>query len=107
MSKTTIYTNVMLTVIAALLCILAFNSTRKSPDSASARIQDVNIVGASKSVPVALDYAASRGAPLEVTVTGTSRVSLSLPPSGDGPLGPLDVRLVGSTAICRLVTNQP
>jgi hypothetical protein len=97
MNKTMTYTNLMLTIIAALLCALAFESSTKSSGAGSTHVQDVNIVSVSKSLPVALDSAASRGVPLDVTVVGNSKVFVSNLSNQQAPIGPLDVRLIGST----------
>jgi hypothetical protein len=107
MNKSTAYANVMLTIIAALLGILAFRIGQKSTDAASVHILDVNIVSASKSLPVSIDSATSQGVPLEVKIVGTSKVVLSNPAKGGAPLGSLDVRLIGSAGSLPVVVMNP
>ncbi|MES2695782.1 MAG: hypothetical protein V4773_20075 [Verrucomicrobiota bacterium] len=100
-----LYSNVVLTVIAALLAVIAFRPAPQpvavvsSPAVEASRTIDVNIVGVSKKLPV--DFTELKAAPLDVNFAGGP-----LPVSVAG--GPLAVTIAGvNKEIPVVVTGAP
>lgn len=87
MNKSTLYTNILLSVIAALLGVIAYRGGGTTVVSAGGPTGplDVNIVSTAKDLPV--------------MISGATKTA---------PTGPLEVKLVGSTFdLPVVVKNQP
>jgi len=113
MNKPLLYSNIVSTVIAALLAVIAF---RLTPPAAMSRAMDVNIVGSTKSLPITVDFAELRktplpvsvgAAPLPVTIAGASTDLPVIVTAAAKPSKPMEVKIVGaSEALPVTVTNK-
>lgn len=100
MNKSLVYSNVMLTVIAALLGVIAF---RIAPLPMASGPMQVTVVGATKSLPVTFDSAELRKAPLPVTVDFAELRKTPL--AVTLPAGPLPVAIAGAPLKVTLGTD--
>jgi hypothetical protein len=101
--KTDLYNKIMLTLIAACLVALVIqNQSARRPEPTRAGALDVNIVGVTRDLPVAIQSQKSDAGPktpLEVTIVGTTKeLPVAIQKSDDTQKTPLEVKIVGATA---------